>query len=112
MKPRYLHNRPTEELELELEDRLERAVRNLELSVSGPPRSRFAYSSAITRGRRAIAELERELRKREDRNGELLEERELECSACGSREFVELGTLGRRYWVRCRACGLESSWSS
>ncbi len=31
----------------------------------------------------------------------------MECNACGSRDFVPLGHLGRYGWFRCRACGMD-----
>lgn len=29
------------------------------------------------------------------------------CPMCGEREFVNIGTLGHRAHVRCRACGFN-----
>lgn len=31
------------------------------------------------------------------------------CPVCGSSTFTELGTLGRRRWLRCRRCGIDLS---
>ena len=31
----------------------------------------------------------------------------LQCPACGSQDSICLGTLGARWWFRCRDCGID-----